>query len=1256
MFAEVVLLSEESRYVSPYMNYGFTPGAGATWVIAEKAGPDLARESLLTGRQYAGSELKARGPGLVVLPRAQVREAAMILARQMAQGSRQQLIALKRQLTGHVQPTLEETYRLELAMHEKTFVGRSDTLAQIEKSFYQEAEVAPAAGQPAPIAAEALHSPADSEVLPAITATLKTLLAQELQMRESDIDPAGQFIDLGLDSISGVTWVRKINELYHTSIAAAALYSHSALDQLSGHVKEEAEKQGTLAKPKAFAAAVPVADARISPQQRKIATRMTTGRVVDKLTSWRTRTATRLTGVPASRPSHAADPIAVIGMAGQFPQAKNLEEFWRNIAEGKDCISPVPRNRWDVNAWYQPGDPAEGKTNSQWVGALEEYDRFDPLFFNISPTEAENMDPQQRLFLQACWHSIEDAGYDPRVLSGQKCGVFVGCADGHYHQLSRQHQLSAQGFTGSSMSILAARISYFLNLQGPCISIDTACSSSLVAIAHACDSLNSGGSDVALAGGVYVMAGPDLHIMTAQAGMLSRAGRCFTFDQRADGFVPGEGVGVVLLKRLADAQRDRDIIYGVIQGWGVNQDGRTNGITAPNPESQTRLEQEVYDKYGIDPANIQLIEAHGTGTKLGDPIEVEGLKKAFKKYTGNQEYCALGSVKSNIGHCLTAAGVAGFIKVMLAAKHQQLPPTINFGQLNEHIDLRNSPFYINRQLREWKPGSGLTRQAAISSFGFSGTNAHIVVGEYQPAVEVKPPASILIAQGEKTIIPLSARTAEQLRQKAQDLLDFIRRQGPSIELIEMACTLQMGRAAMEERMGCVVNSVEQLAEKLEAYVNGESGIKDLHQGQGKRGKESMGLISLDDEVKDALVNKWIEQKKLSRLLELWVKGLDPDWSKLYGEVRPRRMNLPVYPFARERYWIDATANIVAGAKDAAAAVLHPLVHRNTSDLSGLRYSSTFTGKEFFLADHQVAINGHGRQKMLPGVACLEMARAAIEQAAPIQPETEILELRDIAWPRPVVVENQTQISIVVFTNDDDQIGYEVYSAEGEEITVHCEGRAVFSPHSAPARIDIEDLKGQMKRGILEPVGIYAIFDGMGLHYGPAHQGVAAIHLGEKQLLAQLRLPAVVETSRTDYVLHPSLMDSALQASIGLMIDHVPSQPTIPFVLESLRILSPCQKEMLAWVRYSKGSGAEDKIIKLDIDLCDREGNVCVRMAGFSLRVLKGEPAPQIPARDSVPAEENFIEDCPSFDSAFYGRLLTDIQNHEVSVEEALRLG
>jgi acyl transferase domain-containing protein len=577
------------------------------------------------------------------------------------------------------------------------------------------------------------------------------------------------------------------------------------------------------------------------------------------------------------------------------------------------------------------------------------------------------------LILQECWNSIEDAGYNARSLSGVKCGVFMGCTHGDYHLLSREQQLSVQGFTGDATSILAGRISYFLNLQGPCLSVDTACSSSLVAIASACDSLISGGSDVALAGGVYVMAGPEMHIKTAQAGMLSVEGKCFTFDQRADGFVPGEGVGVVMLKRLDDAQRDRDVIYGAIEGWGVNQDGKTNGITAPNLESQTRLEQDVYDKFQIDPATIQLIEAHGTGTKLGDPIEVEGLKKAFKKYTQNKEYCALGSVKSNIGHCLTAAGIAGFIKLMLALKHKQLPPTINFDHLNEHIELKDSPFYVNRLLQEWKVSGAEKRRAAISSLGFSGTNAHLVIGEYLQPVEIKPTVA-LIPQDKNVMVPLSARTEEQLKERAGELLEFIRGRVKRIDVAGMGYTLQVGREAMEQRAGMVVRSAEELIEKLEAYVGGKEGIEGVYQGQVKGNRELLAMFSRDGDLQET-VEKWIAKGRVGKLLEMWVRGLEVDWNKLYGESKPQRMSLPTYPFAKERYWIERAgvdqAKAEAGVR---ASVLHPLLHSNTSDLTEQSYRTRLSGEEFYVKDHQV--KGHG---VMGAAVYLEMARAAVQK-------------------------------------------------------------------------------------------------------------------------------------------------------------------------------------------------------------------------------------------------------------------------------------
>src|SRR5207248_2538414 len=388
----------------------------------------------------------------------------------------------------------------------------------------------------------------------------------------------------------------------------------------------------------------------------------------------------------------------------------------------------------------------------------------------------------------------------------------------------------------------------------------------------------------------------------------------------------------------------------------------------------------------------------------------------------------------------TAAGIAGVIKVIFALKHKQLPPTINFDRLNEHIDLTDSPFYVNSRLQEWTRDAVEKRQAAISSFGFSGTNAHMVIGEYVPPLAIAAPV-VAVTQDSKTIVPLSARTAEQLKQRARDLLDFLRGAQP-VDLIELAYTLQVGREPMEERLGFMASSVEQLAEQLEAYVDERPEIDGAHRGHVKRTRDGINVINDDDDVKVAIVGQCVASRKLSKLLELWVEGLDFDWTRLYGDVKPRRTSLPTYPFAKERYWIDATT-----AGGAGNAVLHPLLHNNTSDLSEQRYSSTFTGNEFFLADHRMRTDDRTVHKILPGAAYLEMARAAIERASPLQPTSRVLDLRNTVWLKPAIVREPQQISIAVFAKENDQLGYEIYSREADRQTIHCQGEAVFRHRS-----------------------------------------------------------------------------------------------------------------------------------------------------------------------------------------------------------------
>jgi 3-oxoacyl-(acyl-carrier-protein) synthase/acyl carrier protein len=821
------------------------------------------------------------------------------------------------------------------------------------------AAAAPAPARQAPMSA----SPAAANAAPrarvdlgAVRRTLIDLLAQELRQEPDSIDADRGFVELGLDSISGVTWVRAINGIYGTAIEATRVYTDPTVEQFARHVRDLLVQRAGEDADVAAVSAAPVDTAHVARTAPPFAAHAAPA-LFDwpVLRSWRSddnastaSASSAAAGGAQSRAMHATE-IAVIGMAGRFPMAEDLERFWDNIANGRNCVSEIPPSRWDTSAYYVEGQPGLGQSNSKWMGMLEGHDRFDPLFFGLSPVEAEAMDPQQRVFLQCCWHGMENAGYTAERLSGSKCGVFVGCAAGDYNLLSRELQINALGFTGVANSILAARVSYFMNLQGPCVSIDTACSSSLVAISSACDSLITGASDIALAGGVYVMANADMFLKTANAGMLSPDGRCYTFDQRANGFVPGEGVGVVMLKRLADAERDGDRILGVVRGWGINQDGRTNGITAPNAESQQRLIRDVYERFDIDPGRIELIEAHGTGTKLGDPIEIDGLKSAFLPATDRRQYCAIGSVKTNIGHCLTAAGVSGFIKLLLALQHRTLPPSINFETPNEHLALDDSPFFVNTTPRDWVAPQGAARHAAISSFGFSGTNAHLVVAEYVA------PAAATAAPGEipdiGVVVPLSARTAEQLLQKAKDLRAFVQagiQTEPALDLVALAASLQNHRDAMDERLCFVAHGLGDVIDVLTAYIDAAGTRRPLPHGafaaHVRQGRESVRLLSEDAAMAALVVDKCIADGQVAKLCELWVKGLALDWRKLQGPRKPPMLALPPYPFAEDAYWIVPDDSVYTALPSRGADKprhLHPLLQEKVADIreQGYRQST-----------------------------------------------------------------------------------------------------------------------------------------------------------------------------------------------------------------------------------------------------------------------------------------------------------------------------
>lgn len=520
--------------------------------------------------------------------------------------------------------------------------------------------------------------------------------------------------------------------------------------------------------------------------------------------------------------------IAIIGIGCRFPGAESPDEFWRLLQDGTDAVTEVPQSRWDVDAFYDPQPGKPGKMNTRWGGFLPQVDEFDPHFFGIAPREAVYMDPQQRLLLEVAWESLEHAGQVPEQLARSQTGVFIGISSNDYQQVLKgggsATDINAYLGTGNAFSIAANRLSYFFDFRGPSLAVDTACSSSLVAVHLACQSLRSGESDLALAGGVNLLLCPEVTLIFSQAHMMAPDGRCKTFDARANGYVRAEGCGVVVLKRLGDAVRDGDRIFSTIRGSAINQDGRSNGITAPNGPAQETVIRRALANAKANPSKIGYVELHGTGTSLGDPIEAEALGNVLAQGRNLDHRCAVGSVKTNIGHLEAAAGIAGLIKVALSLHHQQIPASLHFQKPNPYIPLEKLPLTVQTSLTPWPDTSKL---AGLSSFGFGGTNAHVIL-EAAPQIAVP-------VQGEKEsyVLPLSAKSSEALKSLAQSYLDFFNGTGAeAVSLHDLCYTASVRRSHHEHRLSILMHNKKDFA-ALEALSKGETS-PDLAIGQRKR--------------------------------------------------------------------------------------------------------------------------------------------------------------------------------------------------------------------------------------------------------------------------------------------------------------------------------------------------------------------------------------------------------------------------------------
>ncbi|MEU2130471.1 amino acid adenylation domain-containing protein [Streptomyces sp. NPDC018352] len=514
--------------------------------------------------------------------------------------------------------------------------------------------------------------------------------------------------------------------------------------------------------------------------------------------------------------------VAIIGMGCRLPGgASDHRAYWQNLMEGKDCITPTPADRYDVGSLGSRHKEKPGRLIGGRGGYIDGFDEFDPAFFGISPREADHMDPQQRKLLEVAWEALEDGGQRPAELAGSNTAVFVGAFTLDYKILQFSDlgfsSLAAHTATGTMMTMVSNRLSYCFDFRGPSLSLDTACSSSLVAVHLACQSLNNRETDLALAGGVLLHMAPQYTIAETKGGFLSPDGRSRAFDATANGYVRAEGVGLVALKRLDDALRDGDPIHAVILGAGVNQDGRTNGITVPNADAQVSLIRRVCGEAGITPGDLQYVEAHGTSTPVGDPIEANALSRALAEGRRPDAPCYVGSVKTNIGHTESAAGIAGLIKTVLCLKHRMIPPHINLEQLNAAIDQGASPYRIPTEPTRWPAHEGPAR-AGVNSFGFGGTNAHVVL---EQAPERSAP-SAPPAERDWNILPLTARAPEAL----PELAAGIRRElsgthGPETSLPDLGYTLAHRRQHLESRLSVVYSSRAGLDEALGAFLRGE---------------------------------------------------------------------------------------------------------------------------------------------------------------------------------------------------------------------------------------------------------------------------------------------------------------------------------------------------------------------------------------------------------------------------------------------------
>ncbi len=1030
-------------------------------------------------------------------------------------------------------------------------------------------------------------------------------MSSTLGVGENDVSVTDNFMDLGIDSIRLIEISEELEQQVSIELYPTIFFEYQNIESLTKYlIQEYADKFHTfLDIPKHTLSSLP----------------FDTNTTQD-INSNLGKSAQALPSTGSSTVARHSD-IAIIGMSGVFPQSPDLTTFWHHLYNGSDLITEIPTDHFDYKPWFSTDSEANDTLYCKWGGFIDDVDKFDADFFQISRREAETMDPQLRYLLQTFYHTAEDAGYINRIRNS-RTGVYVGVCSHDYHQEMYRlgKPVGAHDGTGNAMSMHANRPSFYFNLTGPSFAVDTACSSSLYSVHLACKALRNNECDMAFAAGVNLLLTSMHYRYFCSIGALSKSGRCHTFDNRADGYVPAEAVGAVLLKPLDSAILDGDLIHGVIKGSAISHGGYTPSITAPSVDGEAAVIEAALKDADINPESITYIETHGTGTPLGDPVEINALKKVFENYTQDANFCSIGSAKAHIGHAEGAAGIAGLIKVLLAMKYKVIPCMPKFDTLNPYIELDQSPFYINKQAQEWVPrkdksGNFQCRRAGTSSFGFGGAYAHLVVEEYvdqgsgfrvqgselgtRDTTEHK---ELKGKNQEQFLIVLSAKDEKRLLEIVRNLHQFLTRnptadtRNPKPEtqdLQHIAYTLQVSREAMEERLAFLSTSTDHLISQLTCWC--EDDRIGCYYGRSKN-KRSVAKLFKSEKDKRQTVSDWLATRHYEKLAECWIKGVDIDWKDLYKNGDGRHISLPNYPFSKKRYWIN-TQSLSDGRTRTGIRHLHPLIHENVSSLEVQCFKTTFTGKESFLRDHQI-----NEKHLLPAVAYLEMARAAGMLAAT---DKNLIQLKNVVWRSPIAFEKKTlEILLRLYPENENRVIYELSTGNTEQSPIiHGRGTLVFGELTDSKPKDIEAIRDRCQKASSIDK-IYENFNALGFRYGDSFKSIDKLWYNNHEGLACLKLRKDNTHQNPEYFLPPGLFDGALQCIIAIEQERNTMSENVlllPFSLEELTLYKPLTTPCYAHV--SCISSSPNLGNTYDIQLLNDNGDVLLNLKNFNARPL-----------------------------------------------------